>query len=133
MRNDYPESMVVAAPLMACESNTRFGQAKKTQALLKDSQRLLDEQDTMLRLAESEPRLAESKRDEAQKRLQCKICLENLCELVMFPCNHVCACKSCFAGLERARAATARGNQSDFVACPTCRAPVRGTANTLLT
>ena len=57
--------------------------------------------------------------------------MENLCEIVMLPCNHVCVCKSCFAGFERSRAA--RGNQSDFVACPTCRAPAQGTAQLFLT
>ena len=52
-------------------------EAKKTQALLKDSAILLNEQDTMLRLAASELRLAKSERDEAKKLVQCKI-MQNL-------------------------------------------------------
>ena len=107
-------------PKMILHAAPWIGQAGEAQALLKDSQRLLDEQDTMLRLANSE-------RQEAIRRLQCKICMENPCELLLLPCQHLCICKSCFAGIEHA------ANQSDPVACPTCRTPVQATAKTLLT
>lgn len=55
----------------------------------------------------------EGSSDQGQVNFECKICFEKMCEFVILPCAHMCACLSC--GLELRKCPMCRGSVETIV------------------
>ena len=56
------------------------------------------------------------------KMLDCKICFENICDTIIFPCRHFIMCKQCFETIT---------NNSPNI-CPLCRTNIQTHSNVFL-
>ena len=121
---------------MVCESNNRFGQAQKAKQRLNQEEcktRAIEgeHRETKRKLADSQLQLGKQQEEtqrenrEVERRLECKICMQNACDIVLLPCHHMCCCKSCYSKLKESL-----GDQ--LVACPNCRQPVNFYTNVIV-
>ena len=56
--------------------------------------------------------------------LECKICMENNCNIITFPCMHLVMCKACFDSHTE--------DTNVLHSCPICRAPIQSSSHVYL-